>query len=414
MTTKTKATIRRATAGAAAVLTVAMSGGVHTQAQGLCSTPLISGLMFPLGITQTEDDNLIVAESGQLGMLHAGRISIVGTDGFRRTLVDGLPSATNDAGTPSGPSGVVMRGRTLYVTIGLGDSILPVGTTPVRIGNPSPSSRLFSSVLAIHFGAHTERTTIGFSLTTADHDALADGQTVKLSNGRGDKIAIELVANFPDYVPNPLPTAASNVQGSNPYHLELIGDRLYVTDGGRNLVWKTDIHTGAFEPLATFAPVPNPTAVGGPMLEAVPTGIREFEGQLFVTLFRGFPFPPGSSAIEQVNPRTGVHAPLLTGLRAAIDVLFSDDDDREGRESDDAHGWSKKGDDSLKSLFVLQHGSGPLLPTFSGPGSLTRWDAAGTTVLADCLGRPTSMVRDERSGTIYVTELVNGRVVTVP
>ena len=43
------------------------------------------------------------------------------------------------------------------------------------------------------------------------------GQTLKLSNGSGDKITIELVANFRDYVPNPLPTAPNNVRGSNPF-----------------------------------------------------------------------------------------------------------------------------------------------------------------------------------------------------
>jgi hypothetical protein len=34
-------------------------------------------------------------------------------------------------------------------------------------------------------------------------------------------------------------------------------------------------------------------------------------------------------------------------------------------------------------------------------------------VLADCLGLPTAMIRDERSGAIYITEQVNGRVVRV-
>jgi hypothetical protein len=230
---------------------------------------------------------------------------------------------------------------------------------------------------------------------------------VRLSNGGGDRVTLQVVADFPDFVPNPLPTAPTNVQGSNPFHLALIGDQLYVTDGGRNLVWKTNIHTGAFAPLAVFPPIPNPTAVGGPMLDAVPTGIRELEGQLFVTLFRGFPFPPGASAVEQLDPNTGAHAPFVTGLRQAVDLLFADDDGHGRHRHDDARGSS---DDDL---LVLEHSSGPLLPVFSGPGSLTRWDAGGATVLANCLGLPSSMVRDERSGAIYITELVDGRVVVV-
>jgi hypothetical protein len=264
--------------------------------------------------------------------------------------------------------------------------------SPFRVGNPNPASPIFSSVLAVHFSAHVEKTTAGFLLTADDYDALANGQRLNLANGGGDEITIELVADFPDYVPNPLPTAPNNVRGSNPFDVELIGDQLYVADGGRNLVWRADVHTGAFAPIAAFDPVPNPTGVGAPVIEAVPTGIREFGGQLFVTLFRGFPFPPGISSVEQVDPATGVHTPVLAGLRAAIDVLIGGDED--------------------PSLFLLEHGSGPLLPPFSGPGSLTRWDAGGATVLASCLRRPTSMVRDKH-GVFYLTELVNGRLVKV-
>ncbi len=376
----------------AAALAIGLTVGGEARAQ--CGTQVTAGLRSPLGIALSNQNNLLVSETGTTGVLHSGRISIVDTDGTRRTLLDGLPSATNDVNEPSGPAGLLMRGRTLYVAIGIGDAIqVAAPGSPFRIGNPNPASPIFSSVLAVHFSADVEKTPAGFSLTPDDHDALANGQTVKLSGGRGD-VTIELVANFPDYIPNPLPTAPDNVRGSNPFDLELIGDQLYVTDGGRNLVWRTDIHSGAFAPLAAFDPVPNLTGVGGPVLEAVPTGIREFEGSLFVTLFRGFPFPPGASAVQRIDPATGAQAAVLTGLRSAIDVL--------------------PGADEPASLFVLEHGSGPLLPPFSGPGSLTLRTAGGSSVLANCLGRPTSMVRDHHSGAFYITELVNGRVVRIP
>jgi hypothetical protein len=379
--------IDRVTAIAIAALT--LTGEAHAQ----CATELTAGLRFPLGIALSNQNNLLVSETGATGVLHSGRLSIVDKDGTRRTLLDGLPSATNDVNEPSGPAGLVMRGRTLYVAIGIGDAILVAAPgSPFRVGNPNPASPIFSSVLAVHFSAHVEKTTAGFLLTADDYHALANGQRLNLANGGGDEITIELVADFPDYVPNPLPTAPNNVRGSNPFDVELIGDQLYVADGGRNLVWRADVHTGAFAPIAAFDPVPNPTGVGAPVIEAVPTGIREFGGQLFVTLFRGFPFPPGISSVEQVDPATGVHTPVLAGLRAAIDVLIGGDED--------------------PSLFLLEHGSGPLLPPFSGPGSLTRWDAGGATVLASCLRRPTSMVRDKH-GVFYLTELVNGRLVKV-
>ena len=365
------------------------------KADAQCSTVLTGNLRAPLGIAQSNLGNLLVSETGTVGTVHSGRISVVSRDGVRRTLLEGLPSATNDVGEASGPSGILMRGRTIYVLIGIGDTIqVAAPGSPFRVGNPNPSSPIFSSILAIHLSANVERTAGGFALTTDDQQTLANGGKLTLSSGAGDTITIEMVANFPDYIPNPVPGAPTNVRGSNPFDLELIGDQLFVTDGGRNLLWKANINTGAFAPLAEFAPIANPALpVGPPTVEAVPTGIREFKGQLFVTLFRGFPFPPGTSVVQQVNPNTGAQAPIFTGLRTAIDVLVSDDDPA--------------------SMLVLQHTSGPLLPPFSGPGSLTKFDSTGSDVIVACLARPTSMVRDERTGLIYITEYLPSRIIVV-
>jgi hypothetical protein len=123
---------------------------------------------------------------------------------------------------------------------------------------------------------------------------LAGGETVRLSNGGGDTIAIELITNLPDYELNPPPNPTSTVRvASNPFGLVVIADRIYVTDGGRNLVWQVD----------------------------VPTGISTHAGQLLVTLFRGFPFPAGTSSVEQIDPTTGSRTTLIDGLKTAIDVL---------------------------------------------------------------------------------------------
>src|SRR5262249_10255750 len=134
---------------------------------------------------------------------------------------------------------------------------------------------------------------------------------------------IELVANFPDFVPKPLPTFPANVGLSNPFALVVIDNELYVTDGGRNLVWQVGIPTHSFSMLAQFPNIANPLfpAVGGPFEEAVPTGIAPFGGQLLVTLFRGAPFAPATSVVEQVDPVTGSHSAFITGLKTAIDVL---------------------------------------------------------------------------------------------
>ena len=82
-------------------------------------TEVTSGLHLPLGTTLTNHGNLLVSESGTGAM--DGRISIFDSSGNRRTLLDGLPSGINDVGDPSGPAGIAIRGRNLYVAIGTGD-----------------------------------------------------------------------------------------------------------------------------------------------------------------------------------------------------------------------------------------------------------------------------------------------------
>jgi hypothetical protein len=365
--------------------------------QAQCSPDeLISGLQIPLGIAQSNKDNLLVSETGTSAP-NTGRISIVDLLGNRRTLLDGLPSGINDVNEPSGPAGLQMRGRILYVAIGIGDAILAGPFPGAALPNPNPSSPLFSSVLAIHFSANLEKTTAGFTLTVANQQALASGQKVTLWSGGVEKITVELVANFPDYTPNPLPTLPGNVRGANPFDLVVVADQVYVTDGGQNSLRRVDIPTGAFSTLATFPNIPNPLfpGVGGPFVEAVPTGLRISGGQLLVNLFTGFPFPAGTSQVLSVDPETGVQAPFITGLKTAIDVLPI-------REGSGTH------------YLVLQHASGDG-PFFIPPGLLMRLDTPSgpPTVIADCLTSPTSMTLDKKNRTLYVTELA-GRIVAIP
>jgi hypothetical protein len=105
----------------AASLVCALAGA-QASAQAICPvTELTSGLQLPLGITQSNQRNLLVSESGPRGTTNTGRVTILGLDGARRTLLAGLPSGPNDVGDPSGPAGLFLRGRTLYVAIGMGD-----------------------------------------------------------------------------------------------------------------------------------------------------------------------------------------------------------------------------------------------------------------------------------------------------
>jgi hypothetical protein len=369
---------------------MAFASEVKAQCPG---TTLTGGLQLPSKIIQSEKNNFLIAETGT-GAPNSGRISIVDEQGNRRTLLDGLPSGINETSEPSGPGGLNLRGRTLYILNGEGDATLAGPIPGTEVPNPSPSSPIFSSVMALHFSAEVEKTTSGFSLTLADHQALKAGETLALSNGSGDKITLELVADFPDYTPAALPFFPPNVRHSNPFGITRIGNDLYLADGGQNSVVKVNISTGVVSTLTAFPPIPNPAfPFGGPFIEAVPDSIREFDGQLLVTLLRGFPFLPGTAQVMKVDPATGAATPLISGLASAIDVLPV----------------KAKGKTSYLTLEI----STDLLS--GNPGQLQRFTstAGPGVVISNCLIGPSSMVLDEKSQTLYVIEIFTGRLIKI-
>jgi hypothetical protein len=207
-------------------------------------------------------------------------------------------------------------------------------------------------------------------------------------------LRIRLIVDFPNYVSNPLPIFDQNIQLSNPYGLVAVDDALYVTDGGRNRVWQVDLLTGLFSTLVTFAPIPNPFLgiAGGPFLDAVPTGITAVNNKLLVTLFRGVPFPPGASTVQEIDIATATQSVLIGNRKTAIDVIALEED----------------GD---VDYLVLQHASAGLF--FGGSGLVLRFEdpAASPTTVKNCLVRPTSMTLNKKTGTLYITEY-GGRVVS--
>ncbi|MEO6569630.1 MAG: ScyD/ScyE family protein [Opitutaceae bacterium] len=360
--------------------------GVSLKAATL--TPLTTGLLSPAKITLSTKGNLLVTEVGFAP--NSGRVSLVDpATGVRRTLLDGLPSGlatpNND---PAGPSALWMRGRTLYVAIGTGDEVVNGPAPGTAIPNPHPSSPLFSSVLAVHFSANVENTTSGFRLSMADQAALKAGSLVTCDNGAGDKLTIELVADFADYVPDPRPNQLYNVRASNPFGIAAIGERLFVVDASMNNVRTVDLDTGLVGTLATFGPLPNTRGFGPPVVEAVPDSIRVFGDQLLVTLLSGYPFPIGAAQVRLLDPETGVSAPLITGLTSAIDVLPLDG-----------------------GFFTLEYTSDMLVAP--PPAGRVLWFAApgATPVLVNnTLNTPTNLVFEPKTGSIFITEIFTGRI----
>lgn len=377
----------------ALAVAAAMPGTARAQAQ---CVGLLDGLRAPVGTALTNQGRLLIAEAGD-GSAGSGRISILDRNGKRRTLIDGLPSGPADVGTPSGPSGLLMNGRSLYLAMGTGDTGVMgprAGTTLVNLAGPS--SPIFSSVLELFFTGRTEARTTGFTMTRDNQDALAHGRLVSLRDGGGNYLSIRMVSDLPNFTPSPLPDVPDNIHATNPFAIAGFGFSFYLNDGGRNSTWQVNRFTGAASELASYPDIPNPLfgTIGGPFIQAVPTGINTVGRQLLVSLFRGAPFATGVSTVETLDPFTGAHSPVVTGLTTGIDTAV---DRHRGRND----------------LLILEMaGFGPF---FAGPGTLLRipgFEGAPETV-ADCLVAPTSMSLDRWTRTMYVTQQ-DGNVVRVP
>jgi hypothetical protein len=383
--------------GRAITSIVLLAGGLQVAhvapAADTCDV-ITSGLRAPIGSVLTKQGNLLISETGIVNVPASGRISIVSPDGTRRTLLDGLPQGTNAAGgDASGPNSLSMRGRTVYVAIGQGDSVILGPVAGSALPNPNVSSPIFSSILAIHVSAAVEQKTEGFMLTERDQMKLAAGEQVVLSNGGGDRITVEVVVDFPDYESEPLPALPGNVRNSNPFDVIAVNGNLYVTNGGLNRLVKVDLTTGAYAELTRFERIPNlPGAAGPPSVEAVPTGIAYTSGTLLVALFSGGPFLPGLSRIKAVDPVSGDQTDFITGLRTAIDVRPI----KHGGDVD---------------YLVLENNFAPA-PPFPPTGAAIKFfetpDGPGTSVGGCTLDRPTSVSLDRKSGVLYVTELLQG------
>lgn len=345
---------------------------------------LTTGLQTPGKIVLTEGGQLLVAEGGRGA--NAGRISRVDRCGRRTTLLGGLPAGVTTEGGTSGPGGLAAQGRTLFIAIGTGDAVVAGPRPGTEVANPQgPSSPILSSVLQVELSV--EHSAGGFNLTAADHATLKSGAPLALSNAQGETATVKLLADFPDFVPDPF----TIVRASNPFALALLGNQLFVADASFNAVSRINLETGAVETVTRFAPLPNPLPFGPPVSDAVPDGLRVYGDQLLVTFLTGFPFAAGRAEVRRIAPGTGAATPFIGGLTTAIDVLPATT--RNGAEQ----------------FFVLEFSTNFLM---NAPGRLLRFDAptAAPAVVASGLISPAGLARDPRTGDIFITEVFTGMI----
>jgi sugar lactone lactonase YvrE len=198
------------------------------------------------------------------------------------------------------------------------------------------------------------------------------GWLVHIPSSGGWRPVVDLAAY--EFAANP----AGGLLDSNPYGvLAEPGSRLVVDAGGNSLLRVGA--NGEISTLAVFAARPNPTGIGPPTLDSVPTAVAVGpDGAYYVGELTGVPFAAGLANIYRVVPG---QAPTVawSGFTTVIDIAFGPDG----------------------SLYVLEHSTGPVF--FALPGRLLKVAPDGTrTTVISGLTRPGSVAVGP-DGALYVS-----------
>ncbi len=279
---------------------------------------------------------------------------------------------------------MALRDRTLYFLLGAGDSERR-GSAPASQHNPEgTSSPIFASLLEARFSLDLDTLAGPFVMTPENQRALADGAEVEINDDNGGLARISMLARFPISEPDPVTV----YRFSNPWGMALAedGSTLYVVDASRNSLVRVDTSTGRWRTLTRFAPLPNPTPVGPPFLDAVPTSVRIYGNNLLVSFLTGFPFVPGRAHVLLVDSETGQPRPFIVGLTSVTDLLWLP---RPGQRP------------QFFALEFSRNQSAQPPP----PGRLLRYDTAEAQIAEPVLITPVSMAYDQTTQDLFILEL---------
>jgi hypothetical protein len=327
-------------------------GGLALTGSALAQSPytvVMSGLDNPRGMAFAPNGALYVTEAGRGGSgpcitnPGSGEVRCFGLSGavtrlwkgVQSRVIEGLEShAVPDGSSAGGPNDISFNGTGgAYVTMGLG-------------------------------GTPTLRSAFG---------ATALGTLVHLAASGQWRIVADVAQHEVDANP------AGGPVDSNPFGVLAEADGRLVADAGANALLRVAAD-GTVETVAVFPSQPNPTPVGPPAVEPVPTSVaRAPDGTLYVGQLTGVPFLQGLASIFRVVPG---QAPVVHcgGFKTIMDLVPGPDG----------------------SLYVVENATGGLFfAPNSGQLSRVAPDCSRTTLLAG-LDRPASVAVGP-DGAVYVT-----------
>jgi hypothetical protein len=298
---------------------------------------IATGFKEPIGMELDDEGNLWVAESGTGN--NDGKLSVISKGGIKYELIVDFESYRLDNGEVEGPTHLLLDGGILYILGGHG--------------------KLYK----------------------------ANAQTLKPGSGiiKAASLGVEDIGTFVlnhDF--------ENETNETHPYNIiKGPAGSMYITDAAANAVIRREGGTGALTVIAEVPGVENPTPVGPPMVQSVPTGLY-FDGQNFlVTTLLGFPFPAGKARIYKMSP-AGQISLHQDGFTTLVDIA---EGDRRGR-------------------VVLEHGNFGPTGFVPNSGRLLRANGNNTSVLTDELNRPAGLKQADQD-TWYVTSVGDGSVLKI-
>jgi hypothetical protein len=358
-------------------------------------TQFVQGLQFPQRLIFTPRGNLLVSEGGT-ETPNTGRVSLIGRDGTRRSLLEGLPAGHGHGITAFGPAGMGLDQRVLYLVIGEGDVQVGPPFTPNLNG---PSSPIFASVLRIQFSADIDTITSGFQMPgLAAHWALLDGYEVELRNSSGDRATVYLLTAFRTWVRNVLGSAAL-MRPADPYSavLDAANNSLYVVDSSSETLVKVNTLTGRYAVLTRFQPLERMTPAGPQYVDNVPTAVCPAGDSYLLSFLSAAPFPAGESTVRSWSPSDGpwtAGTTVIRGLTRAVDMTCLRGQGATPR---------------VVTVEYLTDAANPNAPT----GRVQMFDGSDKRVLAEGLLLPVGVAQDPISNELFVVTL-GGQILRLP
>ena len=227
-----------------------------------------TGLVTPIGLTTDAGGRVWVSEVGTGN--NDGAVSVIDSDGTVNRVITGFPSVIFDD-SPAGLTHLTFHNGLLYILHGASGRLYTADVSGYSPGSPPiPAASLTSYDLGTF---------------VRDYDF------------------------------------ADDTNESNLYSLTVGPDgALYITDAAANAIIRRALD-GTLSMFATVPSIANPTPVGPPFVQAVPTGIV-FDGQKFlVTTLLGFPFPTGHARIHQIGLAGNVSL-YRDGFTMLVDVVL--------------------------------------------------------------------------------------------